>query len=180
MTRTNLATPSSAESFSNTSKTAISRMFLRFVVAGCAAAATNFGSRILFSLVATFEYAVILAHVVGMVTAFTAFRVFVFEPSGRRVRYEIMSFLMVNAWSLTQVWIISVLLYRYGLPAVGWVWRPDMVAHATGIASTVAVSFICHKSLTFRRSPAAHRAASPALDNAERLQVRPTDYEPSP
>lgn len=131
----------------------IANRFLRFLIAGGVAASANFGSRLLFSSTMDFEYAVIAAYVVGMVVAFTTFRTFVFEPSGRRLRYETLAFITVNIWSLTQVWLISVWLYHYGLPAIGWAWRPDMLAHGIGIASTALTSFVGHKFLTFRQSP---------------------------
>jgi len=131
----------------------IANRFLRFLIAGGAAATANFGSRLLFSWTMDFEYAVIAAHVVGMVVAFTAFRTFVFEPSGRRLQYETLTFITVNIWSLTQVWVISVWLYHYGLPAIGWAWRPDMISHGIGIASTALTSFAGHKFLTFRLTP---------------------------
>jgi putative flippase GtrA len=71
----------------------IANRFLRFLIAGSAAAIANFGSRFFFSWTMDFEYAVIAAHVVGMVVAFTTFRTFVFKSSGRRLEYEGLTFI---------------------------------------------------------------------------------------
>lgn len=125
--------------------------FLRFMIAGGLGAAANLGSRWIFSQFMSYEIAVALAYLVGMATAYLCFRSHVFEASGKGVHKEIFWFAVVNLAALAQVWLVSVGLYRYGLPAIGWTWHPDLVAHAIGVVSPIAVSYIGHKRLTFGR-----------------------------
>ena len=127
---------------------------VRFVLVGGAGAAANFGSRILFSLVASYELAVVFAYFVGMLTAFLGFRVFVFRDSRRSVSGQTAWFVGVNLVSLALIWLVSVGLYRIGLPAIGWTWHADTVAHAIGLGSTTITSFFAHKYLTFASAKA--------------------------
>lgn len=123
--------------------------FVRFTLAGGGAALANFSSRFLFSLATPYEIAVVLAYLVGMLTSFLAFKYLVFERSGKTVGHEGKWFVLVNLASLAQVWIVSVVLYYYGLPAIEWTWRPQAVAHAIGVASPILTSYFAHKHLTF-------------------------------
>ena len=59
----------------------MSHQFLLFLLTGGAAAAVNFGSRILYNVWIPFSYAVILAYLTGMVTAFVLAKLFVFKAS---------------------------------------------------------------------------------------------------
>ena len=130
----------------------IGREFLRFVLAGGLGALSNLGSRWLLSLVASYEIAVALAYLVGMATAYVVFRLYVFAASGKPVRTEVTWFAIVNLLALIQVWLVSVGLYRYGLPAIGWEWHADLVAHAFGVISPIIASYAGHKYLTFGKS----------------------------
>ena len=62
-------------------KQSFSHQFLLFLLTGGTAAAVNFGSRILYSAWIPFSYAVILAYLTGMVTAFVLAKLFVFKAS---------------------------------------------------------------------------------------------------
>jgi putative flippase GtrA len=124
---------------------------LRFVLSGGAAAAANVLSRIVFSQVMPYSPAIILAYGVGMLTAYLLMRRFVFERSGRSTRDEAGRFILVNAVAAAQVWAISVLLARWLLPALGWTWQAETLAHMVGVASTVLTSYAMHKAFTFRR-----------------------------
>ncbi len=131
-----------------------SHRFVKFLFFGGVSALANILARLAFYQAMSFEAAVVLAHIVGMVVAYTSFRLFVFEPTGRSLRSEVVGFVVVNLWSLVQIWLISVGLYRFGLPALGWEWQADTVAHVTGVGTTAVTSFIGHKYLTFRPSKA--------------------------
>ncbi len=124
---------------------------LRFVLSGGAAAAANVLSRILFSQVMPYSPAIILAYGVGMLTAYLLMRRFVFAASGRRTGDEAWRFILVNALSAAQVWAVSMLLARWLLPALGWSWQAETLAHMAGVGSTVLTSYVLHKSFTFRR-----------------------------
>jgi putative flippase GtrA len=124
---------------------------VRFVLSGGAAAAANVVSRILFSQVMPYSPAIILAYGVGMLTAYLLMRRFVFSASGRRTRDEAWRFALVNAVAAAQVWAVSLLLARWLLPALGWSWQAETLAHMAGVGSTVLTSYAMHKAFTFRR-----------------------------
>lgn len=123
--------------------------FFRFALAGGVAAAVNILSRWLLSSFMRFEIAVVVAYLIGMLTAFVLTRHFVFERSERHVRSEAMRFALVNMVALMQVWIVSVGLAEWGLPWLGWVWQKDLVAHVVGVVSPIATSYFGHKKFTF-------------------------------
>jgi putative flippase GtrA len=135
-----------------TSSTGDARRFWAFVLVGGLAALVNWGSRILISaLGVSFEVAVVPAYVLGMATAYLLSRTFVFERSDRSVSSEVWRFTLVNLVALVVVWVVSVGLEGWLLPAIGWTWRGPEVAHAIGVASPVVTSYLGHRYFTFRR-----------------------------
>jgi len=126
-------------------------LFLRFLLTGGIAAFVNLASRYLLSGVLVFEFAVLLAYMIGMVTAFILFRFFVFGVSERGVSSEVYRFFVVNLVALSLVWIVSVGLARIVFPAVGFTWYAEDIAHLIGVSVPVISSFIGHSKYTFRR-----------------------------
>lgn len=128
------------------------RRFGSFVLVGGLAALVNWASRIGFSAMGLgYTLAIVCAYIVGMITAYVLNRRFVFEASGRTAQSEIWRFVAVNAVALVQVWGVSVALERWLLPAMGWSWYPDEVAHAVGVVSPVLTSYLGHRYFTFGR-----------------------------
>jgi putative flippase GtrA len=127
----------------------VSSEFLRFVVAGGAAAAVNIFSRWVLSSIMPFEAAVALAYLIGMATAFVLTRKFVFGKSKRHARSEAMRFALVNLAALLQVWIVSVGLADWIFPKLGLIRQPELIAHVIGVLSPVVVSYFGHKYFTF-------------------------------
>jgi putative flippase GtrA len=125
------------------------RSFGRFLLTGGTSAVVNILARVLLSLVVSFELAVLLAYLVGMLTAYVLARRFVFRTSGRGVASEMVRFAAVNAVSLVQVWLVAVLLARYIFPAIGFTFHPELMAHAIAVASPVITSYYGHKLFTF-------------------------------
>ena len=124
--------------------------FLRFVVVGGLAALVNWGSCFILSLSMPLGVAVVPVYGLGMVTAYSLSRLFVFNSSGRSLRSELWRFTLVNAFSLLQVWIVTMGLVTLVFPKVGFSWHVDPVAHAIGVASPIVTSFLAHKHFTFR------------------------------
>lgn len=127
----------------------MSERFLRFLLVGGFAAAVNFGSRIVFDLAMPYVLAIVLAYGVGMATAFVLNRRFVFVGAGGAVGRQAGWFVLVNLAAVAQTVLVSLLLARWLLPAVGWSWRPETVAHAFGVAVPVVTSYFGHKWLSF-------------------------------
>lgn len=127
-----------------------SRQFLAFLVTGGIAALVNYGSRFVFSRWLSFSSAVILAYLVGMITAFLLARAFVFTDRRGSTAGSALRFTLVNVLAVAQTWLVSVLLARHGLPALGIDQHVEAIAHAVGVAVPVFTSFLGHKYWTFR------------------------------
>ena len=128
----------------------MSGRFVRFLLTGGFAALVNVASRYVLNEYMTFEAAVAVAYLFGVVTAYLLARIFVFESSGRAVATELRRFVFVNALSLALVWGISVGLAVYLFPTLGFRWHADTIAHFIGVASPAVVSYYAHKHYTFR------------------------------
>lgn len=127
----------------------MSPQFARFVAVGVVAAAANVGSRLVFSLFAPYGWAIVLAYLVGMTTAYILNRMFVFQTSGRSKRDEYLRFSLVNLVALAQVWAVSEGLARYVFPTIGFHWHAETVAHAVGVATPIFSSYLGHKHFSF-------------------------------
>jgi len=123
--------------------------FIAFMIAGGIAALVNIGSRIAFSLVISYEIAILVAYLCGMTTAYVLNKKFVFASSGRPVASEYTRFTLVNLVAVAQVWIVSVGLARWLFPAVGFTWHDETVAHVIGVLVPVFVSYLGHKHFSF-------------------------------
>lgn len=134
---------------SNISRTEL-RRFVKFVAAGGFAALVNLGSRIAINEYTSYQWAVILAYLCGMVTAFTLFKLVVFDKSGRSNHHEFLWFSLVNVFAAAQVWLISVGLAEYYFPWIGFDWHPGLLAHLIGVSVPVITSYFGHKLLSFR------------------------------
>jgi putative flippase GtrA len=127
----------------------MSGQFLRFLSTGGFAAIVNLLSRHELNKIMRFEVAVILAYLLGMLTAYALARRFVFQASGRSITSELKRFTIVNVFSLVLVWSISVGLANYLFPAIGLVWHADDIAHFIGVAAPAAASYFGHRAFTF-------------------------------
>ena len=128
----------------------LSRQFLAFLLTGGIAAVVNFCSRILFSRWMSFSSAVILAYVVGMVTAYVLAKLFVFKESRQSAHRSAAFFVLVNLIAVLQTWAVSLVLANYLLPVMGVTQYVQEIAHAVGVAVPVFSSYIGHKRWSFR------------------------------
>lgn len=125
------------------------KRFASFVVTGGLAALANLGARWLLSHVMTYAFAVTLAYLVGMTTAYLLARAYVFKPTGNGRAGEFTRFAMVNAVSFLVVLAVSVGLADWLLPKIGWRWHPEDVAHLVGVMSPIVLSYYAHKHFSF-------------------------------
>jgi len=129
----------------------LSTQFVRFVLAGGIAAAANYGSRFLFSAWLPYPAAITCAYGVGMAVAFTLMRQHVFSGAGQPLVPQVLKFAMVNMLALLQTLVVSLLLARWVLPAMGVQQHVEAIAHLVGVIVPVFTSFIGHRQVTFRR-----------------------------
>ncbi len=128
----------------------ISRQFLLFIIAGGIAAAANFGSRIALSNVMPYVPAIIVAYVIGMISAFLLNRRFVFDQASNALHHQAAWFVAINLLAVLQTLAVSLLLAHWLFPAIGMRFHAETVAHLVGVAVPVFTSYAGHKALTFR------------------------------
>lgn len=124
--------------------------FIRFIITGGIAAFINLVSRYLLNFIIPFESAIVVAYLLGMLTAYLLAKIFVFEHSGRGVSSELFRFTVINIIALIQVWAVSVGLARLFFPAINFTWHPEDIAHIIGVASPIITSYLGHRYYSFR------------------------------
>lgn len=127
------------------------RNFFLFVLAAGASVPVNIAARIVLSHWVPFEFAVLLSHVAGMLTAYVLSRLFVFQSSGRAVSSELSRFALVNVGSAALTWFISVGLLYYVFPLIRFTYHTELVAHVLGLSVASVTSFLGHSRYSFRR-----------------------------
>jgi putative flippase GtrA len=125
------------------------RPFVLFLLIGGFAAAVNFFARMLIEEVTSYEVAIVLAFPVALTTAFVLNRLLVFKPGGSAWTGQYGRFAVVNLLALVQVFVVSVGLARFILPALGVHWHAEDLAHAIGVCSPVLTSYWAHKHYSF-------------------------------
>ena len=128
----------------------MTREFARFLVAGGIAAAANVASRAVFSEFFALPVAVVLAYLVGMVVAFALMRQRVFPPGQGRIARQAAMFALVNVAAVLQTLVVTLVLARWLLPALGMRDHVELAAHLVGVAVPIVTSYFGHKHLTFR------------------------------
>jgi len=130
-----------------------SAKFVRFLVAGGIAALANIGSRIGFSAFLPYVPSIVLAYLVGMLTAYVLNRIAVFGRGDRAIHEEFGWFAAVNVLAVAQTLVISVALAWYLLPWLGVRAHAETIAHVVGVVVPVFTSYLGHKYWTFRNHP---------------------------
>ncbi len=128
------------------------REFLQFVLVGGFSAGVNFLSRIGFSEFFSYRIAILLAYIVGMLTAFVLSKKYVFDKSGKHYLHELKDFTIVNIAAVIQVWLISVGLAEYFFPYIQFDYYAEEVAHLIGLGIPVISSYFGHKYFSFRKN----------------------------
>ena len=123
--------------------------FLRFLAVGGFAATVNFGSRIVLSRWLPYSVAIVVAYLLGLITAFVLNRLFVFTGATNRLHQQMFWFVAVNAVALLQTLLVSLLFQKVVLPWLGIDWHADEIAHACGIVTPIFTSYLGHKHLSF-------------------------------
>ena len=123
----------------------ISKQFVIFLVTGGLAALVNFISRIWLSRFVDYPTAIVLAYIIGMITAFILAKLFVFKASQQSIQRSVLYFILVNLVAVLQTWIISVGLAYSVLPYLGLKLFVPEIAHAIGLTVPIVTSYIGHK-----------------------------------
>lgn len=97
-----------------------------------------------------FEFAIILAFFVGLATGFVMMRFYVFDAGDKPVVPQVSIYLVINALALAQTLIVSVVLARLALPALGFALHTEAIAHLVGVSVPIFTSYFGHRYFTFR------------------------------
>jgi putative flippase GtrA len=122
---------------------------VRFVLIGGFATCVNLAARAVLDLATSYEVAIVLAFPIALTTAFTLNRTFVFDGSTGDWKLQYWRFFLVNLATLAQILLVSVAFARFILPAIGFRWHAELVAHAIGLLSPIPTSYWAHKRFTF-------------------------------
>ncbi|AWH24130.1 MULTISPECIES: GtrA family protein [Stenotrophomonas maltophilia group] len=128
-----------------------STQFMRFLMASGVAALVNVGSRILLSHWMPYVPAILLAFCLGLITAFSLNKLFVFSESSNRLHHQFLWFLLINVAAVAQTVLASLITARWLLPALKVDFHNETIAHAIGVMIPAITSYIGHKRLSFRR-----------------------------
>ena len=133
--------------------------FLRCLAVGGFAATVNFGSRIVLSRWLPYSAAIVVAYLLGLITAFVLNRLFVFTGATNRLHQQIFWFVAVNAVALLQTLLVSLLFRNVVLPWLGIGRHADEIAHAVGIVTPIFTSYLGHRHFSFSaRTPSNSRS----------------------
>lgn len=132
----------------------IKKQFFIFLLTGGSAALINFFTRIIYNQWMDYSSAIILAYITGMVPAFFLAKEFVFKRSEQGLFQSAVFFIIVNIAGITQTWLISMGLARYGLPAAGVDFFVKEISHGFGIMVPAFTSYLGHKHFSFREKNA--------------------------
>jgi putative flippase GtrA len=114
------------------------------------AAACNFLSRMVFNKWFSFSTSIVLAYVIGMITAFILNKTLVFKESTQDLHTSILFFLLINLFAIFQTWMVTMGLNSFLFPYLGIVNYPMEIAHGIGILFPVFLSYFGHKSFSFK------------------------------
>jgi putative flippase GtrA len=124
--------------------------FLVFVCIGAFSSLVNLVARIIFGYYSSYEASIILAFTVALATAFILNRLLIFKGVNGHVSEQFFKFLIVNLIALVQIFLVAQMFAYYILPAIGWNWHSETVAHAIGLVSPLLTSYWVHKFWTFK------------------------------
>lgn len=124
--------------------------FIKFLTVSGFAAAINFLSRIIINYFTSYAAAIVLAYFVGMVTAFSLNKTFVFQKGKKNSAKQFMVFTSVNIAAIIQTLVISILFRDYFFPYVDFKFYNDEVAHVIGLSVPAFTSFLGHKYFSFK------------------------------
>lgn len=125
--------------------------FLQFLFAGGIAALVNFFSRIILNQFFSFSTSIIIAYILGMITAYLLMRFLVFKSSSTSYHKSSIYFIVVNLLAVLQTWLISLFLFYTILPRLDIHFYSKEISHAIGVLFPVITSYYGHKYFSFRR-----------------------------
>lgn len=115
------------------------------------AAGCNFFSRIIFNQWFSYSVSIVLAYLIGMLTAFILNKLIVFKDSTQSLNKSVIYFSLINLLAIFQTWIISIVLNSYLFPSLGIFQYSKEISHAIGVLFPVFSSYFGHKKFSFHK-----------------------------
>jgi putative flippase GtrA len=125
------------------------KQFVRFILVGGFAAGVNLVSRILLSSFFSYTTAIILAYLIGMLTAYLLCKFLVFNAKLSSTPHQIGYFIVINGVALIQTILVSILFAHYLLRGIPDLALRETIAHFIGLSIPLFTSYIGHKFITF-------------------------------
>ncbi len=126
------------------------RQFVMFLLVGGLAAGVNVGSRVLLGHWIPYVPSILVAFCLGLATGFLLNKIFVFDGATNRLHHQILWFVGVNLAAAVQTILISLLLAKWMLPALGIDFHNETLAHSLGVVVPVVTSYLGHKHFSFK------------------------------
>jgi putative flippase GtrA len=127
-----------------------SREFARFLIVGAVALAIHWTARLGLSIWLSFGPAVVAAYAIALAAGFELNRRFVFPPSGKERRRQILWYVGVNLAMFPVVYALAGFLSEAVFGRFFDQGAAEALGHGAAIAAPVFVNFAAHKLLTFR------------------------------
>lgn len=125
--------------------------FIAFLFVGGFSAAVNVIARYILNFWMSYDAAIVIAYLFGMITAFTLSRALVFSHAkAGDGRAQFLRFALVNVAAVLQVYAISKGLAEYAFPKLGFTWYAHDIAHCIGVVIPALTSYFGHKWFSFR------------------------------
>ncbi|MEM9243841.1 MAG: GtrA family protein [Pseudomonadota bacterium] len=127
------------------------KQFMGFLLVCGFAAIVNFGSRIILGVWMSYATSIIIAYILGIITAYFLCRLFVFKQSRNTPYKQIFYFILVNIFAILQTLLVSVILaYWIFAYFIKNQFLREEIAHFIGICVPAFTSYIGHKYLSFK------------------------------
>lgn len=127
----------------------LNTQFLAFLAVGSLAAAIHWLCRYFLSYWISFEYAVAIAYVFGIASAFILNKIYVFPNTNRSVNKQMRDFVLTNVAFFPVVWVMSILLVSV-LSSAGVTMYTEGIAHGVAISIPMMATFLIYKFIAFK------------------------------
>ena len=124
--------------------------FILFIITGGTSAVINILSRIILSEFFSFEFAILISYGIGMITAFSLAKRFVFLNSKKSTKKSFPAFALVNLISVIQTFFLSIFIKNWLIIFLDNLSFVELIAHTCGLGILVFTSFYGHKYITFK------------------------------
>ena len=126
------------------------RQFILFIITGGTSAIINILSRIILSNFFRFEIAILISYGIGMITAFSLAKRYVFLNSNKSIRKSFPAFALVNLISVLQTFLVSIFIKNWLIIFFDNLSFIELISHTFGLGILVFTSFYGHKYITFK------------------------------